>query len=69
MMVMNLIDGYDVKQLLQPSLLKKLRESVGEWRWAELAKIVFAMHGDRLCAMKPGMAAHIVEQILQKKDV
>jgi serine/threonine protein kinase len=65
MMVMNLIDGYDVKQLLQPSLLKKLRESVGEWRWAELAKIVFAMHGDRLCAMKPGMAAHIAEQILQ----
>jgi serine/threonine-protein kinase len=65
LMVMRLIDGYDLRCLLQPAMLEQLRGSVTASRWADLMKVVIAPPIDGRWGLTPGIAVNIIEKCLR----
>ncbi len=65
MMVMQWIDGYDLRRLLDPQLSNQLRQLVDDDRWAYLDDVIYAKPaGERLC-LRPLVAVNIIEKCLR----
>ena len=63
MMVMEWIDGYDLRRLLVPTMLERIRERVSIRRW-EYINSVIVTNGPLQPRMKPGVAVAIVRDCL-----
>ena len=64
MMVMEWVEGYDLRRLLTPKMLIRFRERVSEKRWAELNEILVTQ-GPLQPRFKPGVAVAIVRACLE----
>ncbi len=64
MMVMEWVEGYDLRQLLTPRMLVRFRERVSERRWQQLNDILVTQ-GELQPRFKPGVAMAIVRSCLQ----
>lgn len=65
LMVMRLIDGYDLRRLLQSKMLKQLRRNVTSSRWENLMKIIITSFADDRWGLTPGIAVNIIEKCLR----
>ncbi len=65
LMVMRLIDGYDLRRLLEPAMLQRLRQHVTASRWADLMKVVIASPNEGQWGLTPGIAVNIIEKCLR----
>ena len=63
MMVMEWIDGYDLRRLLTPGMLSNIQERVSVKRWEYINQVVVT-HGVQQPRMKPGVAVAIVRDCL-----
>jgi eukaryotic-like serine/threonine-protein kinase len=63
MMVMEWIDGYDLRRLLVPSMLTRIQARVSSRRWEYLNRVVVTA-GPRQPRLKPGVAVAIVRECL-----
>jgi eukaryotic-like serine/threonine-protein kinase len=63
LMVMEWIDGYDLRQLLVPSMLSRIQARVSEKRWEYINRVVVTA-GPRQPRLKPGIAVAIVRECL-----
>jgi serine/threonine-protein kinase len=68
LMVMQRIDGYDLRRLVQPGLLQRIRETVHAGRWSYLTDVVFTMPAPRRVCLRPGVAVNIIEKCLRGLD-
>ena len=64
-MLMQFIDGFDLRRLLQPELLEAIHECVGSERWSDITNVVYAENGTPQLALKPAIAVYICERILR----
>lgn len=64
MMVMEWVEGYDLRQLLTPKMLIRFRERVSEKRWNELNQVLVTQ-GPLQPRFKPGVAVAIVRACLE----
>jgi serine/threonine-protein kinase len=64
-LIMRLVDGFDLRRLLQPDLLAQLKQKVGEKRWLALKDVVYAETGDAHWGLAPGIAVNIIEKLLR----
>ncbi len=63
MMVMEWVDGYDLRQLLSNQLLDDVRKRVPAERWEQIAQVTMAP-GPVQARVKPGVAVAIVRECL-----
>lgn len=63
MMLMELVDGFDLRRLLKPAMHDKLRESAPEYLWDEINKDLVTFGRPQL-RMRPGFAVAIVRGCL-----
>jgi serine/threonine-protein kinase len=63
MMVMEWVDGFDLRKLLDNSLLDRLRDRVSARRWEYINRVVIT-HGPVQPRMKPGVAVAVVRDCL-----
>jgi eukaryotic-like serine/threonine-protein kinase len=63
LMVMEWIDGYDLRRLLVPSMLSRIQARVSEKRWEYINRVVVTA-GPRQPRLKPGIAVAIVRECL-----
>ncbi|MEZ6118620.1 MAG: serine/threonine-protein kinase [Pirellulaceae bacterium] len=63
MMVMEWVDGYDIRQLLNNNLVEKVRERVSNKRWEYLNRVVIS-RGPVQPRFKPGVAVAIMRDCL-----
>lgn len=64
-MVMRLVDGFDLQRLLDPKLIDNLKCSVTNERWRELNEVVFVPRGDCRWGLAPGVAVNIIQKCLR----
>lgn len=64
MMVMEWVEGYDLRKLLTPKMLVRFRERVSEKRWNELNRVLVTQ-GPLQPRFKPGVAVAIVRACLE----
>ncbi|MGI9515636.1 MAG: serine/threonine-protein kinase [Pirellulaceae bacterium] len=64
MMVMEWVEGYDLRQLLTPKMLIRFRERVSTRRWNELNEVLVTQ-GPLQPRFKPGVAVAIVRACLE----
>lgn len=62
-MVMEWVDGFDLKYLMEPERLKETAASAGRERWAHLNDVVVTA-GPTQARLKPGVALHILRECL-----
>ncbi len=65
MLVMRLVDGFDLQRLLDPKLIGNLKGFVPENRWRELTEVVFAPRGYGQWGLAPGVAVNIIQKCLR----
>ena len=63
-MVMQWIDGYDLRQLMRTDLVTQIRNHVSKKRW----DIVFTTGRNGQLCLQPGVAVHIIEKCLRGLD-
>ncbi|MBM3998863.1 MAG: serine/threonine protein kinase [Planctomycetes bacterium] len=63
MMVMEWIDGYDLKRLLEPSMLSRIQQRVSARRWEYINRVVVTA-GPSQSRLKAGVAMAIVRECL-----
>ncbi len=64
-MIMQLVDGFDLRCLLQPELVGKLQSSVDKARWEYLIDVVYTISKTGRWCLKPGIAVYIIEKCLR----
>jgi serine/threonine-protein kinase len=64
-MLMQYIDGFDLRRLLEPELLPKLQSCVGEERWKDISNVVYSVNGTKQLALRPAIAVYIIERVLR----
>jgi serine/threonine-protein kinase len=64
MMVMEWVEGYDLRQLLTPRMLIRFRERVSLRRWQQLNEVLVTQ-GELQPRFKPGVAVAIIRSCLQ----
>ncbi len=64
MMVMEWVEGYDLRQLLTPRMLVRFRERVSVRRWKQLNEVLVTQ-GEMQPRFKPGVAVAIIRSCLQ----
>ena len=64
MMVMEWVEGYDLRQLLTPKMLIRFRDRVSEKRWKEINQVLVTQ-GPLQPRFKPGVAVAIVRACLE----
>jgi eukaryotic-like serine/threonine-protein kinase len=64
MMVMEWVEGYDLRQLLTPKMLVRFRERVSLRRWQQLNEVLVTQ-GELQPRFKPGVAVAIIRSCLQ----
>jgi eukaryotic-like serine/threonine-protein kinase len=62
-MVMEWIDGFDLRRLQQPELLRQLERRVVPRRWRYINEVILQCDGPQ-CRFKPGVAVAIVRECL-----
>jgi serine/threonine protein kinase len=62
-MEMEWLDGYDLRELLAPSLLKRTRTQLSPERWREVNKVILAQ-GPTQTRLKPGVAIAVLRDCL-----
>lgn len=62
-MLMEWVDGYDVRRLLGNSMLQEMRERIDSRRWTHLNDVVIAEGAER-SRLKPGIAIQILRECL-----
>ncbi len=62
-MEMEWIDGFDLRSLLQPSMLQQMREHVTDRRWKRINNVVVTK-GQQHSRLKPGIAIAILRECL-----
>ncbi len=62
-MVMEWIDGYDLRHLLEPRRLEQIRARVSDQQWSHLNRVVFSL-GPSHIRLQPGIANAIVRECL-----
>lgn len=67
-MVMQWIDGYDLKYLIYPDRVDSLRECVDDERWKRLDSVFTVLDDGRVC-IQPGFAVNIIDKCLRGLDV
>jgi serine/threonine protein kinase len=63
MMIMEWVDGYDLRQLLTPRMLKKIEDRVSQRRWEYINRVIVTA-GPIQPRIKPGVAVAIVRECL-----
>lgn len=63
-MVMEWVDGFDLRRLLTPTMLGKIRDTVSEKRWQYINEVL-ATQGEIQPRFKPGVAVSIVRDCLE----
>ncbi|MEL6895867.1 MAG: serine/threonine-protein kinase [Planctomycetota bacterium] len=67
-MLMEWVDGYDLRQLVGPGLLDQLQHSVNERRWRYINDVIITrsrdQHGDGHSKFRPGIAMAIIREVL-----
>lgn len=63
MMVMEWVDGYDLRRLLDNDLVERVRDRVSTRRWEYINRVVIC-RGENQPRIKPGVAVAIVRQCL-----
>jgi serine/threonine-protein kinase len=64
-MLMQYIDGFDLRHLLQPELLLHLKGCVDEDRWETINNVVYSVNGTQQLAVQPAIAVYIIERVLR----
>jgi len=64
-MVMQLIDGFDIRRLMDPELLPRLEATVSADRWRDLDKIIYSKPSSNRVGLQPLQAANIIEKCLR----
>lgn len=64
-MLMQYIDGFDLRRLLQPQLLPALKRTVGKKRWEDINNVVYSVNGSGQLALQPAIAVYIIERVLR----
>ena len=64
-MVMQSIDGFDVRRLLDFELLEKLQSKLEPDRWKDLDTVIYSRLGGRRVGLQPLLAVNIVEKCLR----
>ncbi len=64
LMVMEWVDGYDLRKLLTPTMLGKVRDTVSENRWRYINEVLVTQ-GEVQPRFKPGVAVSIVRDCLE----
>lgn len=64
MMVMEWVEGYDLRQLLTPRMLVRFRERVSARRWQQINEVLVTQ-GELQPRFKPGVAVAIIRSCLQ----
>ena len=64
-MLMQYIDGFDLRQLLQPELMQHLKRCVYADRWGTIKNVVYSVNGSRQLALQPAIAVYIIERVLR----
>jgi serine/threonine-protein kinase len=62
-MVMEWVDGYDLRQLLSNPLLERIHQRVSQKRWDHISRVIVSL-GASQPRMKPGVAVAIVRECL-----
>lgn len=63
LMEMEWIDGYDLRSLLQPSMLQQMRDHMTDHRWKRINSVVVTQ-GQEQSRLKPGIAIAILRECL-----
>jgi serine/threonine-protein kinase len=63
-MVMQWIDGFDLRHLLDVKLLEQLRQSVTPDRWDHLSRVIYATPAPGRLCLQPLQAVNIIEKCL-----
>ena len=64
-MLMQYIDGFDLRRLLQPELLPNLEQCVDAERWKTINSVVYSANGSQQLAVQPAIAVYIIERVLR----
>ncbi len=64
MMVMEWVEGYDLRQLLTPRMLVRFRERVSRRRWEQINEVLVTQ-GEMQPRFKPGVAVAIIRSCLE----
>lgn len=67
-MIMQWIDGFDLRRLRSPQLVKQLHDVVEQKRWDYLNDVVFNTPAYGQLYLKPGIAVNIIEKCLRGLD-
>ncbi len=63
LMIMEWVEGYDLRRLLAPTMLARVKETVSEKRWRYINDVLVT-HGEVQPRFKPGVAVSIVRDCL-----
>ena len=62
---MQYINGCDLRHLLQPGLLRCLKQCVNEDRWKTISNVVYSGNETQQLAVQPAIAVYIIERVLR----
>ena len=64
-MLMQYIDGFDLRYLLQPRIMQHLKQCLDEHRWQTVNNVVYSVNESQQLALKPAIAVYIIERVLR----
>jgi serine/threonine-protein kinase len=65
-MLMDLVDGLDLRRLLRREHIEELKHRISQYLWRELCNVVFTLvPGSDIAMLKPGVAVTIARQCLE----
>jgi serine/threonine-protein kinase len=64
-LLMQYIDGFDLRHLLQPDLMPCLEQVVNANRWKRINSVVYSEHRHQRLALQPAIAVYIIERVLR----
>ena len=67
-MLMQYINGFDLRRLLQPELLDQLKPRVDGGRWKTINRVVYSVNGSQQLALQPAIAVSIIERVVRKRS-
>ena len=65
-MLMQYIDGFDLRHLLQPALMPAFEtDALISERWETINNVVYSVNGSQQLALQPAIAVYIIERVLR----
>ena len=68
-MLMQLIDGFDLRRLLNTGVVEQLRKTIPANRWEHLDTVIYASPAENRVGLQPLLAVNIVEKCLRGLSV